>query len=242
MDGVVGILIAPPPELRFMYVTWIIIITTCAVSLIYMNNQEFKNKFMFNAYAIRHRGEWWRFFTGALLHADGMHLLFNMMTFYFFGEAVEAAFNGKDQGINGQLYMQNWPHYELFDHGLGSLMFFLMYVTAIPLASLYSYFKHKDDMYYNALGASGAVSAVLYTFILLAPTAGLRIFFAIPVTGWIYGIIYLLICRVLAKRNVGNIGHDAHFFGSVYGFLFPLIFFPFLAENFVSQIVQSLTR
>ncbi len=225
-----------------MYVTWIIIAATCIVSLVYMQNQEFKSRFMFNAYAIRHRGEWWRFFTGALLHADGTHLFFNMITFYFFGETVEAAFNGQVPSINGELYALNFKSPDLFDHGLGSLMFFLMYVTAIPLSSLYSYFKHKDDPYYNALGASGAVSAVLYTFILLAPTSKLSIFFAIPVTGWIYGIIYLIICRVLAKRNVGNIGHDAHFFGSVYGFLFPLIFFPFLAENFVFQITQSLSR
>jgi len=226
---------------ELVLVTIIILIATCAVSLIYMQNEEFKRKFMFNAYAIKHRGEWWRFFTGALLHADGMHLLFNMMTLYFFGDAVEETFNGNSV-INNHMDMLRWDHAGLFGHGLGSVLYFIMYVTAIPLSSLYSYFKHKDDAYYNALGASGAVSAVVYAFILLAPTTSLSIFFAIPVTAWIYGIIYLVICRVLARRNVGNIGHDAHFFGSVYGFVFPLIFFPFLAENFVSQILQSLSR
>lgn len=218
-----------------MLVTYVILFVTCAVSLLYMQNEEFKRKFMFNAYAIRHRGEWWRFFTGALLHADGMHLLFNMMTLYFFGEAVEDTFNGKTS-INGHI------HHELFGPGKGSLMFLLMYVTAIPLSSMFSYFKHKNNAYYNALGASGAVSAVVYTFILLAPLSQLSIFFAIPVTAWIYGILYLIISWVLARRNVGNIGHDAHFFGSVYGFLFPLIFFPFLAENFIADLIQSVVR
>lgn len=206
-----------------MLVTYLILFFTCAVSLVYMNNQEFKNKFMFNAYAIKHRREWWRFFTGAVLHADPMHLLFNMITLYFFGEAVENFFNDE----------------VLFGHGLGSVMFFVMYVTAIPLSSLYSYIKNRDFMYYNALGASGAVSAVVYAFILCAPTVELRIFFSIPITGWIYGIIYLAISYALAKRNVGNIGHDAHFYGAVYGFIFPIIFFPFLAEAFVAQIIGS---
>lgn len=178
---------------------------------------------MFNAYAIKHRNEWWRWFTGGFLHADGMHLLFNMMTLYFFGPLVEEAFNQEG----------------LFGHGKGSLMFFLMYASAIPLSSAYTYFKQRDNIYYNALGASGAVSAIVYTFILLAPLTKLSIFFAIPVTSWIYGVIYLIICWVLARRQIGNIGHDAHFFGSIYGFLFPIAFFPFLAERFVGMLVGS---
>lgn len=217
-----------------MSVTLIIIIATCAISLIYMQNQEFRNRFMFNAYAIKHRNEWWRWFTGGFLHADGMHLLFNMMTLYFFGEAVEQTFNG-----NTRINQIELKGEYLWGHGVGALMYFLMYISAIPLSSVYTYFKQKDNPYYNALGASGAVSAVVYTFILFAPLTELRIFFAIPVTSWIYGILYLVISWSLARRNIGNIGHDAHFFGSLYGFIFPIVFFPFLAENFVSQLVGS---
>jgi membrane associated rhomboid family serine protease len=213
-------------------VTWIILLATCAISLIYMRNLEFKNRFMFNPYAIKHRNEWWRWFTGGFIHADGMHLLFNMLTLYFFGPVVEETFNGNTR-VNQVLLDGNM----LWGHGKGSLMFFLMYMSAIPLSSVYTYFKQKDNPYYNALGASGAVSAVVYTFILLAPLTPLNIFFAIPITSWIYGILYLIISWNLARRNVGNIGHDAHFFGSLYGFVFPIVFFPFLAENFVAQLV-----
>lgn len=206
-----------------MIATYTILGATVLVSLLYMQNQEFKNKFMFNAYAIKQRNEWWRWFTHAVLHADGFHLLFNMMTLYFFGPSIEEVFN------DGRF----------FGPGKGSLMFFLMYVSAIPVSSAYSFFKHKNNPYYNALGASGAVSAVIYTFILFAPTSNIYIFAAIPMPCWLYGILYLVISWTLARRNVGNIGHDAHFFGSVYGIIFPLVFFPFLAERFVSLLIQS---
>jgi membrane associated rhomboid family serine protease len=215
-----------------MIVTYLLLGFTCLVSFLYMQNQEFKNKFMFNAYAIKHRNEWWRWFTGGILHADFIHLLFNMMTLYFFGEIVEALFNGQTI-INDQI------GHPLFGPGKGSLMFFLMYISAIPISSAYSFFKNRHNPYYNALGASGAVSAVVYTFILLAPTYKIYIFGAVGIPGWIYGILYLVISWNLARRNVGNIGHDAHFYGALYGFIFPLVFFPFLAEKFVSTIVGS---
>lgn len=216
-------------------VTLAILIITCAVSLIYMNNYEFKNRYMFNAYAIRHRGEWQRFFTGALLHADGMHLAFNMLALYSFGDFVEGTFRGETM-INFE-----YLNHELFGQKLGSLMFAVMYVTAIPLSSLFSYLKHKDNPHYNALGASGAVSAVVYSAILLNPLGQVSFFF-IPLRSWIFGVLYLVVSWILARRNVGNIGHDAHFFGSVYGFIFPIIFFPFLAENFISALMMSFTR
>lgn len=206
-------------------VTLAILIITCAVSLIYMQNFEFKNRYMFNAYAIRHRGEWQRLFTGALLHADGMHLAFNMLALYSFGSFVEEGFRDPI----------------LFGPRLGSLMYAIMYVTAIPLSSLFSYLKHKDNPHYNALGASGAVSAVIYSAILFDPLGQVGFFF-IPVRSWIFGILYLVISWILARRNIGNIGHDAHFFGSVYGFIFPIIFFPFLAENFISALISYLSK
>lgn len=214
-------------------VTIAILIITCAVSLIYMQNQEFRNRYMFNAYAIYHRREWQRFFTGALLHADGIHLLFNMMALYSFGRMVEDTFRGQTD-INFVLL----DGHELFGPKLGSFMFALMYVTAIPLSSLFSFFRHKNDPYYNALGASGAVSAVVYTAILLYPTGTVSFFF-IPMRSWVFGGLYLLVSWILARRNVGNIGHDAHFFGSVYGLIFPLIFFPFLAEKCITRILDS---
>lgn len=200
-------------------VTIAIVILTAAVSLINMQNNEFKDMYMFNAWAIKHRGQWYRFFTGGFLHADFMHLGFNMLALYSFGEIVERTFCQDG----------------LFGPQLGSFMYALMYVTALPVSSLYSYFKHKDNIHYNALGASGAVSAVVYAAILFYPMSRLSVFF-IPMTSWIFGIVYLVASWAMARKNVGNIGHDAHFWGSVYGFLFPIAFFPFLVSLFIGQL------
>lgn len=200
----------------------IIVIATCAVSLIYMQNQEYKARYMFNAYAIRHRGQWYRFFSGAFLHADLAHLLFNMLALYSFGQFVEDGFRQET----------------LFGPRFGSLMYAVMYVTAIPVSSLFSFFKHQHNPRYNALGASGAVSAVVYTAILFQPLGEVQFFF-VPIRSWIFGILYLIVSWVMARRNVGNIGHDAHFFGSVYGLIFPLIFFPWLGERFVQMLLGS---
>lgn len=204
-------------------VTLAILIITCAVSLIYMQNFEFKSKHMFNAWAIKHRKEWQRFFTGGLLHADFMHLAFNMLALYSFGAMVEEVF--KDE--------------QLFGQRLGSLMFAFMYVSALAVSSIYSFFKHKDNIHYNALGASGAVSAVVYAAILFNPTGTIYLF-VIPIKAWIFGILYLIASWAMARKNIGNIGHDAHFWGSVYGFIFPIVFFPFLAQLFIDKLMGSL--
>ena len=201
--------------------TFFIIIVTAGISLIAMNNQQVMNRFMFNPYAIAHRREWWRFFSAGLLHADYMHLIFNMLSLYFFGRVVEMFFLDE----------------QLFGKGIGTLVYLGMYVGALFMSSLFTYFKEKDNMYYNALGASGAVSAVIYASILLLPTQTIYIY-VIPVQAWIYGLIYLVASWYMARRNVGNIGHDAHFWGAVFGFIFPLVLKPELWYNFIFRMKE----
>jgi membrane associated rhomboid family serine protease len=201
-------------------VTIVILLITAAVSLINMNNDEFRHQYMFNAWAIKHRKEWYRFFTAGLLHADFAHLAFNMLALYSFGAMVEDGFCSE----------------ALFGPKLGHFMFSMMYVSGLAISSIYSYFKHKDNILYNALGASGAVSAVVYSAILFHPN-GTIYFIVIPIKSWLFGILYLVASYVMARKNVGNIGHDAHFWGAVYGFIFPIIFFPFLIQRFIALLV-----
>ncbi|CAN5902373.1 rhomboid family intramembrane serine protease [soil metagenome] len=200
-------------------VTLIIVAITCIVSFLTMQNQEYKNKYMFNAYAISHHREWWRFLSHGLLHADFMHLLFNMYALYLFGTYVESAF---EQVIFGKVN--------------GMLVYLLLYVGGLIVSSIYSFFKHKDNQYYNALGASGAVSAIIYAYILLDPLNKIYMFFVIGLPAWIFGFIYLGISWYLARRGRDNIGHDAHFWGAVYGFLLPIALKPFLWQGFIAQI------
>lgn len=199
-------------------ITYIIIIITVFISITAMDNHTLKNKLMFNAYMIHQRKEWYRFFSSGLIHADWMHLGFNMFSFYMFGRAVEDGFNA------------------LFE-GKGILFFILLYVGGLVMSSFYSYEKHKKDIWYNALGASGAVSSVIFAFILLDPTARLGfLFIPVPIPAYLFGLIFLGIEYYLAKRGRDNIGHDAHFWGAIYGVTLTIILKPGLVSNFIDQI------
>jgi membrane associated rhomboid family serine protease len=200
-------------------ITYIIIGITVLVSIPAMGNADLKWKLMFNAWQIKHHREWYRFFSHALIHADWMHLIFNMFSFFSFGLYVESAFSS--------------PF--LFG-GRGPVLFALLYIGGAAMSSVYSYEKHKEDIHYNALGASGAVSAVIFAFALMAPTATIQLFFGIPMKAWIFGFVFLGISWYLGRRNVGNIGHDAHFWGAVYGVVFTLCLKPSLASEFISKI------
>ena len=186
-----------------------------------MENHALKNKMMFNAYMINHRKEWYRFFSNGLIHADFMHLAFNMFSLYMFGTGVEGAYK------------------DLFE-AKGVLFFILLYVGGLAMSSLYSYEKHKNDIYYNALGASGAVSAVIFAYIILAPTSKLLfLFLPVPIPAWLFGLIYLGVEYYLGKRGRDNIGHDAHFWGAVYGILLTLILKPDLAHRFILKVTGA---
>jgi membrane associated rhomboid family serine protease len=196
-------------------ITLIIIGITSLVSLITMNDNNFKARFMFNAYAISKHREWWRFFSHGLLHANFMHLLFNMFSLYFFGRYVEQAFQ------------------VIFSPGLGIAFYLLLYTGALVASSVFTYFKQKDNMYYNALGASGAVAAVIFAYILLEPTGKIYIYASLPIPAYLYGPLYLLYSWYMSKRGGDNIGHDAHFWGAVYGFILPILFEPSLIRRFI---------
>lgn len=203
-------------------ITIIIIAITVLVSIISMDNHSLKNKLMFNAYLIHKRKEWYRFFSNGLIHADWMHLAFNMFSLYMFGGNVEQMY--QDDDVFG---------------AKGILFFILLYVGGLAMSSLYSYEKHKNDIYYNALGASGAVSAVIFAFIILAPTQKLMLLILpIPIPAYLFGLIFLGIEYYLAKRGQGNIGHDAHFWGAVFGIAFTLILKPSLLQSFIEQIAR----
>jgi membrane associated rhomboid family serine protease len=184
-----------------------------------MDNHEVKNKMYFTPYQINHKKEWWRFFTGGIIHADFMHLAFNMFALWMFGRGVESAYRN------------------LFGEK-GILFFILLYVGGLAMSSIYTYERHKNDVFYNALGASGAVSAVVFAYIILAPTTKLMLLILpIPVPAYLFGFIYLGVEYYLSKRGEGNIGHDAHFWGAIYGALLTIILKPSLFMRFINLII-----
>jgi membrane associated rhomboid family serine protease len=201
-------------------ITLIIIAITVIVSIAAMDNMTLKNKLMFNAYMINHRKEWYRFFSNGLIHADWIHLLFNMYALWMFGKGVEAMYG-----------------FENVYGGKGTLFFVLLYVGGLVMSSLYSYEKNKDNIYYNSLGASGAVSAVIFAFIVLNPTAQLGfMFIPVPIPAYLFGLIILGIEHYLSRRGNTGIAHDAHFWGSVFGIVFTIALKPTLAVDFIHKI------
>jgi membrane associated rhomboid family serine protease len=203
-----------------MNFTLIIIIITSVVSLIAFSNGGVFNRLKFNAYAINNNREWYRFFSHALIHADWMHLLMNMFVLYSFGGMVE-------------------DFYKFYFGSKGILYFLTLYVGSIVVSSIPSYEKHKNNAYYNAVGASGAVSAVLFASILFYPTGKIMfIFLPIPIPSFVFGILYLIYSAYMAKKNVDNVGHDAHFYGAVFGFLLTILFKPKLFMLFINQISE----
>jgi membrane associated rhomboid family serine protease len=201
-------------------ITYTIVFITAGISLLAMKNDEIKNRFMFNAYAISRYREWWRFFTHGVLHADFVHLLFNMLSLYFFGPIVEQTF--KAEGVFGPV--------------LGGIVYAVFYILALAASSLYSFSKHKNNSSYNALGASGAVSAIIFAAILIMPTMDIVVQFILPIPAWLYGPLFLVYSSYKSKRGDDNIGHDAHFWGAVYGFVIPIILKPFLFSLFIIQL------
>jgi membrane associated rhomboid family serine protease len=203
-----------------MSVTIIIIVLTVTVSLLAFNNHEIFRRMVFNAYDIKHFKNTYRFLSYALIHADWMHLLINMMVLYSFGRIVE-------------------QYYEVFFGLKGILYYILLYIGGIALSTLPAYGKHKDDYSYTAVGASGAVSAVVFASILFDPLNKIYLFFIpIGIPAIIFGVLYLIYSGYMGKKNVDNIGHDAHFWGAIFGFVFTLVLKPTLIVRLFSILAE----
>ena len=201
-----------------MTLLFIIIVSTSIVSIYAFANNTLFDQLKFNAYAIKHQNQWWRFFSYGILHAGWAHLLINMFVLYSFGDSVIDA-------------------YAYYFGTKGTLYFLLLYVGGIIFSILFDFGKYKDIPQYNAVGASGAVSAVVFANIILYPSGSLYLFLIpFPIPSVIFGVFYLVYSAYMARRGKGNIGHNAHFWGSVYGIVFTLALRPRLAIVFWEQI------
>jgi len=186
-----------------MTITLIIIIITVLVSVAAFTNDKIMNDFVFDPPAVTYDKQWYRFLTCGLVHGDFLHLFFNMYSFYMFGDIVER-------------------HFMLVFQEKGKLLYLLLYVTSLIACLIPTYLKHKTDNYYRSLGASGAISAVIFAYIILNPLdqLGLIIIPGFKIPAFIFGFLYLVISSILDKRGGGNINHSAHIFGALFGIAF----------------------
>ncbi len=198
-----------------MSTTLILIAITCAVSLTAMNNPKMIDALILWPPAVNRRKEYYRLISYGLIHADFMHLLFNMVTLYFFGRVLEDTYND----------------------AMGPFGFALFYVGGTLASILPSYQKHRNDNSYFSLGASGAVSAVLFAFILFQPWALIYVF-VIPVPAIIYAVLYVAYSIWSERQGSGRINHSAHLSGAAYGVAFTLIMEPRVLGFFLSQLAS----
>lgn len=199
-------------------ITHIIIAFTALFSIWAFNNRDVFYKCMHRPYEEARQGEYYRWLTSGFLHGDYMHLLFNMITLYSFGSVVERWFTA------------------LFG-AVGPLLYIVFYLISIVAASLATYYKYKNVPSFASVGASGAVSAVLFAAILLMPTMSLYLMFIpIPIPAFIFGGLFLWYSSYAANRGGDGIDHTAHFYGAAFGFIFPVVFMPDLLRLFFEHL------
>lgn len=203
--------------------TYILIAFTALISITAFNKHDWFLKLQFNPYQVYHRKEFYRLLTHGFLHANWTHLIVNMLVLFFFGPHVENTLK-----VILQPEMQPWYR----------LIFILFYFAGIIVASLISLFRHKDDVWYNAVGASGAVSSVIFFFIFFNPWEMIYFYGILPVPGIIMGVLYLIYSQIMSRRDTDNVNHDAHFVGALFGFVFPLLINYHLIHYFIDQLLS----
>lgn len=197
-----------------MLATLILIAVTCGISIHCFGNRRLLESLLFWPPAVA-RGEFHRFVTHGFVHADGQHLLFNMITLFFFGQAVA-------------------PFFERY---VGAAGFMLFYLAGIAVAILPSYLRHRNDPRYRSLGASGAVSAVLFAYILMAPWSIIYVF-VVPVPAILFAAAYTAYSFYAGRQGTDNVNHSAHLWGGAYGVIVALAIEPGLWGHFLSALTQ----
>lgn len=211
-------------------VTVIICIITGGISLLAFNNRDLLRKLLMNPYQVAHHNEYQRVLTHGFIHADYMHLFFNLFVFFSFGQQIERVF------LEREVYEYVFKGEVFWGNATGISRFLMLYIGALVFATIPSMVKHKDNPGYNSLGASGAVSAVLIAYILLFPTSKVAFFFLVPMPAWIAGIVFFVFEAYMNKRGGTGIAHDAHLWGAIYGLLFMTILHPSVWVRFLSEL------
>ncbi len=186
------------------------------------NDHAFFDKYKFQVGSIIHNKEYYRILSSGFLHVDFTHLLFNMLTLYFFANTVIGFFASPEGFLFGDFSQGNLK--------MGYGMFLLIFLVAVIGGNLLSLLIHKKENYYSAVGASGGVTGILFAAIAAFPEMELRLLFAIPIPAWVFGILYLGYSVYGMRTNLGNIGHSAHLGGAIVGMLATVIYYPVILQ------------
>jgi len=200
-----------------MTITLAIIAITTLISIYGWNNPAFVDGMVLNPQKVLKRGQWYRLLTAGFVHADFSHLLFNMISLYFFGRLIEMVF--------GVLFGGEGPIYLL-----------VFYLVAVIVSDIPTLIRYRNRSNYNSLGASGGVSALVFAAILFQPTEKIYLYGALGVPGFIYGALYMAYSFYESRREGSNINHDAHLYGAIFGIVVIVLLYPPVVPYFVEQI------
>ena len=201
-------------------VTLILIAINTLVSLLGFNNQDMIGKTIMWPYGVKRYNQYYRFITSGFIHADWMHLLFNMFTLYFFGRAVEIYFTA---------------------YGLGGIVSYIaLYFLGLIVSDIPTYIKHRDNYNYHCLGASGAVSAVVFAAIVFNPWSSIYLFGALKLSAFLYAVLHIFYSGYMAKRSADNINHDAHLWGALFGLGFTVALIAAMQPLLFEYILEEL--
>lgn len=201
-------------------ITISLIAANCILSFIAFSNKDFLSKSLMWPYGVKRQNQYYRFITSGFIHADFVHLFFNMFTLYFFGRNLEFYLNDYNLG--------------------GSVSYLSLYFLALIISDLPTYFKQKDNSSYHSLGASGAVSAVVFATIIFSPWSSIYIYGAIKISAFLYAVLYIIYCVYMGKRSADNINHDAHLWGSIFGLAFTLALIAYVNPALFTSILEQL--
>jgi membrane associated rhomboid family serine protease len=183
-------------------ITILLIAVNVLISLIAMNNQDVLSKTIMWPYGVKRYNQFYRFITSGFIHNDYVHLFFNMFTLFFFGRSVEHYFSSEGLG--------------------GNIAYLALYFLGLIASDIPTYIKQKDNYNYHCLGASGAVSAVVFAAVVFNPWSSIYLYGAIKISAFVYAILYIFYCVAMSKRGGDNINHDAHLWGSLFGLGFTI--------------------
>lgn len=200
-------------------ITSLLIALNAVFSFIGFSNAELVDKTIMWPYRIKREKQYYRFVSSGFLHADWMHLIFNMFTFYFFGRIVEGTFYVNELG--------------------GTASFLLLYFGGMIVADIPSYLRHKDTYEYRALGASGAVSAVVFAAIVFNPWARIYVY-VIRLSALLYAVLFVVYCVYMDKRGRDNVNHNAHLWGALFGLAFTIVLIASLRPELFNTILEDL--
>lgn len=200
-------------------ITTVLIAVTCLFSFYAWQSPNNMGKYIMNPGMITSRKEYYRFISSGFIHADTMHLFFNMFTLYSFGRYLE------------------YSYINQYDNRIGGALYLCLYLLGIVFSDYPSYSKNKNNYQYNSLGASGGVSAVLFACILLNPWMTIGVYF-IPVPAIIFAGLYIAYSIYMGKQNRDNVNHSAHLYGALFGVAFMILTYPGALSGFLNELLN----